>query len=156
MFVCLFVFPLKSNHENEVEGEEKEREDERERSQEEERKKRKEKNQKDSGRHSVALAEWPEAGRVEGAAEAAVGWRQRLGGVESGGGGNIPWFLERLTALSLSLQITQPAKAREQLVNQLKTQIVDLERFIEYLQKEGIEGECEGCLVCGFACAFHC
>lgn len=34
-------------------------------------------------------------------------------------------------------QITQPAKQREQLVNQLKTQIVDLERFIEYLQKDG-------------------
>jgi len=36
-------------------------------------------------------------------------------------------------------QITQPAKAREQLVNQLKTQIVDLERFIEYLQ-DGSDG----------------
>jgi len=34
-------------------------------------------------------------------------------------------------------QITQPAKAREQLVGQLKTQIIDLERFIEYLQTEG-------------------
>ena len=40
-----------------------------------------------------------------------------------------------------SPQITQPAKAREQLVNQLKTQIVDLERFIEYLQTEGADGE---------------
>ena len=39
------------------------------------------------------------------------------------------------------LQITQPAKAREQLVDQLKTQIVDLERFIEYLQTEGVDGK---------------
>ena len=42
------------------------------------------------------------------------------------------------------LQITQPAKAREQLVNQLKTQIVDLERFIEYLQTEGVDGKLFG------------
>ena len=60
----------------------KKKEKSRERSQKEERTKRKEKNQKDSGRHPVALAEWPEAGRVdgrgEGAAEAAVGWRQMM------------------------------------------------------------------------------
>ena len=63
----------------------KKKEKSRERSQKEERTKRKEKNQKDSGRHPVALAEWPEAGRVVGreeeaaeAAEAAVGWRQTM------------------------------------------------------------------------------
>jgi hypothetical protein len=36
-------------------------------------------------------------------------------------------------------QIVNPAKVKEKLVDQLKTQIVDLERFIEFLQ-----GECQG------------
>ena len=31
-------------------------------------------------------------------------------------------------------QIVNPAKVKEKLVDQLKTQIVDLERFIEFLQ----------------------
>lgn len=34
-------------------------------------------------------------------------------------------------------QIVNPAKVKEKLVDQLKTQIVDLERFIEFLQGEG-------------------
>jgi hypothetical protein len=33
-------------------------------------------------------------------------------------------------------QIVNPAKVKEQLVSQLKTQIVDLERFIDFLQGE--------------------
>jgi len=31
-------------------------------------------------------------------------------------------------------QIVNPAKVKEKLVDQLKTQIIDLERFIEFLQ----------------------
>ncbi len=34
-------------------------------------------------------------------------------------------------------QIVNPAKVKEKLVDQLKTQIVDLERFIEFLQGNG-------------------
>ena len=38
-------------------------------------------------------------------------------------------------------QIVNPAKVKEKLVDQLKTQIVDLERFIEFLQGESIAQE---------------
>jgi len=31
-------------------------------------------------------------------------------------------------------QIVKPAKVKEKIIDQLKTQIVDLERFIEFLQ----------------------
>ncbi|XP_014675154.1 PREDICTED: RUN domain-containing protein 1-like isoform X1 [Priapulus caudatus] len=40
-------------------------------------------------------------------------------------------------------QIVNPAKAKEQLVSQLKTQIIDLERFIEFLQKEAERSQVE-------------
>jgi len=33
-------------------------------------------------------------------------------------------------------QIVNPAKVKEKIIDQLKTQIVDLERFIEFLQGE--------------------
>jgi hypothetical protein len=33
-----------------------------------------------------------------------------------------------------AVQIVNPAKVKEKMVEQLKTQIVDLERFIEFLQ----------------------
>jgi len=36
-------------------------------------------------------------------------------------------------------QIVNPAKVKEKIIDQLKTQIVDLERFIEFLQGESIE-----------------
>ena len=38
------------------------------------------------------------------------------------------------SVLFLNIQIVNPAKVKEKLVDQLKTQIVDLERFIEFLQ----------------------
>jgi len=34
-------------------------------------------------------------------------------------------------------RIVNPARVKEKLVDQLKTQITDLERFIEYLQGDG-------------------
>lgn len=36
------------------------------------------------------------------------------------------------------LQLVNPMKVKEQLVQQLQTQITDLERFIEFLQGEGV------------------
>ncbi|KAL1493263.1 hypothetical protein ABEB36_011348 [Hypothenemus hampei] len=46
-------------------------------------------------------------------------------------------------------QLISPLKVKEHLVNQLKTQVSDLERFIEYLQNDGIKKKCS----CG--CAYH-
>lgn len=40
-------------------------------------------------------------------------------------------------------QIVNPAKVKEKLVDQLKTQITDLERFIEFLQGEFPGGLCQ-------------
>ena len=42
----------------------------------------------------------------------------------------------RLTVDKAIGQIVNPAKVKEKLVDQLKTQIVDLERFIDFLQGE--------------------
>ena len=45
-------------------------------------------------------------------------------------------------------QIVNPLKMKSQLVDQLQTQITDLEMFIDFLQGEAstiIPGECDGC-----------
>ena len=45
-------------------------------------------------------------------------------------------------------QIVNPLKMKSQLVDQLQTQITDLEMFIEFLQGEAstmVPGECNGC-----------
>ena len=46
-------------------------------------------------------------------------------------------------------QIVNPLKMKSQLVDQLQTQITDLEMFIDFLQGEAstiIPGECDGCV----------
>ena len=45
-------------------------------------------------------------------------------------------------------QLVNPLKMKEQLVNQLKTQITDLERFIEFLQGPA-ENQCHNCAKSG-------
>ena len=45
-------------------------------------------------------------------------------------------------------QIVNPLKMKSQLVEQLQTQITDLEMFIDFLQGEAstmVPGECNGC-----------
>ncbi len=41
-----------------------------------------------------------------------------------------------MVLINLRTQIVNPVKIKEQLVSQLKTQIEDLERFIDFLQGE--------------------
>lgn len=57
----------------------------------------------------------------------------------------------KLNKLKNNLQIVSPLKMKEQLVSQLKTQIADLERFINYLQGE-VNTET---LACTCACPVH-
>lgn len=56
-----------------------------------------------------------------------------------------------ITCMSPTRQIVSPLKMKEQLVSQLKTQITDLERFINYLQGE-VSTET---LACTCACPVH-
>lgn len=47
-------------------------------------------------------------------------------------------------------QLISPLKVKEHLVNQLKTQVDDLERFIGYIQNDGTKQK-----KCSCGCAYH-
>uniref|UniRef100_T1J021 RUN domain-containing protein n=1 Tax=Strigamia maritima TaxID=126957 RepID=T1J021_STRMM len=69
---------------------------------------------------------------------------------------------DHLTADDIRLQVDQaigqiinPAKMKEQLVGQLKTQITDLERFIDFLQGEGTAAPPHLTKMCTCNCPLH-